>query len=175
MKRKPFYTPNPTRTEYRHDQQRAAKALGRRVKRPHVVHHHTPTQLVICENQAYHMLLHRRTVAVKFGYDPNVYAACYCCQKPYPVDEKRPTRKFCPACSYDYSVHRPSYSAEQRALMAAKNLISIRRFIKRTLKNGGSYPFDLSKAYPALAPEIIEGAKEIHRRHVLSHLATEGW
>lgn len=107
-KRKPFYTPDPSGWQYVLDRRRAAAALGRPVKRPNVVHHHTLTQLVICEDQAYHWLLHRRTVAVKFGYDPNVHHACYCCQKPYPVDRERLGRKFCPACTYDYTQDRSS-------------------------------------------------------------------
>lgn len=38
----------------------AEKALGKYLPPGAVVHHHSPTQLVICEDQAYHMLLHKR-------------------------------------------------------------------------------------------------------------------
>ena len=43
----------------------AEKALGKPLPVNAVVHHHTPEQLVICENQAYHLLLHQRTKALK--------------------------------------------------------------------------------------------------------------
>jgi len=102
-KRKPFYTPQPTAGQYSRDRKRAREAVGHPLKRSQRVHHHSLTQLVICEDQAYHMLLHRRTVAVRFGYNPNVHAACYCCQKPYPVDNEQLTRKFCPMCRYVFS------------------------------------------------------------------------
>ena len=52
----------------------AEKALGKSILRPIVVHHidgdktnDDNSNLVICENQAYHVLLHKRT---------NAYAAC---------------------------------------------------------------------------------------------------
>lgn len=39
-----------------------------------------PSNLVICENQAYHRFLHARMRAVKLGY-PAVYKWCHCCSK----------------------------------------------------------------------------------------------
>ena len=41
------------------------KAMGKPLNRPHVVHHHTPEQLVACENDAYHVLLHQRQRALR--------------------------------------------------------------------------------------------------------------
>lgn len=38
----------------------AEKALGKILPDKTVIHHHTPEQLVVCENQAYHLLLHQR-------------------------------------------------------------------------------------------------------------------
>ena len=43
-----------------HDRKRAERALGRPLTRWQQVHHHSPTQLVICEDVAYHHLLHAR-------------------------------------------------------------------------------------------------------------------
>jgi hypothetical protein len=38
----------------------AEKALGKSLPVKAVVHHHDPEQLVVCQDQAYHMLLHAR-------------------------------------------------------------------------------------------------------------------
>lgn len=38
----------------------AENALGKNLPEKAIVHHHTPDQLVICENQAYHNLIHQR-------------------------------------------------------------------------------------------------------------------
>lgn len=43
----------------------AEKALGKPLPRHAVVHHHTIKQIVICQDQAYHMLLHARMRAYK--------------------------------------------------------------------------------------------------------------
>ena len=43
----------------------AEKALGKTLPEGCVIHHHTDTQLVICENHKYHMLLHQRMRALK--------------------------------------------------------------------------------------------------------------
>lgn len=49
----------------------AERALGRKIKKPEVVHHvdgkksnNTPSNLVVCPNHAYHMLIHRRQNAL---------------------------------------------------------------------------------------------------------------
>lgn len=47
------------------DRKLAAKVLGRDLEWPERVHHHTDGTLIICEDQAYHFLLHRRTDALK--------------------------------------------------------------------------------------------------------------
>lgn len=38
----------------------AEKAFGKPLPPKCVVHHHSPVQLVVCENQGYHLLLHKR-------------------------------------------------------------------------------------------------------------------
>ncbi len=40
---------------------KAENILGKPLKPGTVIHHHSPEQLVICENNGYHMILHRRT------------------------------------------------------------------------------------------------------------------
>jgi hypothetical protein len=57
----------------------AEKALKKFLKLPHVVHHHTPEQLVICEDQAYHMLLHQRQRAYEACGHAN-WQRCYFCK-----------------------------------------------------------------------------------------------
>jgi hypothetical protein len=52
------------------DARRAARALGRRLRRPECVHHFTETQLVICQDPAYHALLHRLAYARRIERDP---------------------------------------------------------------------------------------------------------
>ena len=43
----------------------AEKALGKLLPEKAVVHHHTPEQPVICQDQSYHMLLHARQRALR--------------------------------------------------------------------------------------------------------------
>jgi hypothetical protein len=43
----------------------AESALGKPLPREVVIHHHTIKQLVICQDQAYHSLLHKRTRALR--------------------------------------------------------------------------------------------------------------
>lgn len=42
----------------------AEKVLGKQLPERAVIHHHTEKQLIICQNQNYHMLLHMRTNAL---------------------------------------------------------------------------------------------------------------
>lgn len=42
----------------------AEKALGKSLPPKAVVHHHTPEQLIVCQDQTYHMLLHQRERAL---------------------------------------------------------------------------------------------------------------
>lgn len=65
----------------------AARALGRPIPRGVVVHHvdynggnNTPRNLVICQDQAYHLLLHHRTDAYRATGDPSMRKCGYCHQ-----------------------------------------------------------------------------------------------
>lgn len=58
----------------------AEQAMGKPLNLPHVVHHHTPDQLVICEDQAYHLFLHQRTRAYKACGHANWLRCKYCKQ-----------------------------------------------------------------------------------------------
>jgi hypothetical protein len=64
---------------------KAREVLGKSLPKGTVVHHHSKEQLVICENQAYHLLLHQRTRALKACGNAN-WRKCYICKK---YDEPR--------------------------------------------------------------------------------------
>ena len=65
----------------------AERALGKPMPAGAVVHHadgnklnNAPTNLVICPNQAYHRLLHRRMAAMQACGDPN-WRKCWVCKQ----------------------------------------------------------------------------------------------
>lgn len=66
---------------------KAEMALGKPLPKKSIVHHHDPEQLVICENQAYHRLLHARARIVKAGGNPSVHKICNSCGKLKPKTE----------------------------------------------------------------------------------------
>jgi hypothetical protein len=64
----------------------AEKILGKLLPTGSIVHHYNekrgdnrPCNLVVCQDAAYHKLLHRRMRAVKAGY-PKDYRWCYLCK-----------------------------------------------------------------------------------------------
>jgi hypothetical protein len=58
----------------------AEKALGKQLPPKAVVHHHNPMQLVICQDQAYHLLLHRRKRAIAACGHAN-WRRCWVCKQ----------------------------------------------------------------------------------------------
>jgi len=58
----------------------AERVLGKPLPSQAVVHHHTPEQLVICQNQGYHRLLHMRQEALK-ACDHAHWRKCALCGK----------------------------------------------------------------------------------------------
>jgi hypothetical protein len=84
---------------------KACAALGRFLKPTEEVHHHTQTQLVICENHRYHILLHVRERVLRAGGNPNTDAFCTRCRCVKPVADFSPNRaqhmgrnQMCKAC-----------------------------------------------------------------------------
>lgn len=58
----------------------AEKSLGKPLIAPNCVHHYTPTQLVICEDHAYHHFLHQRQRAFEACGHANWLKCTYCKQ-----------------------------------------------------------------------------------------------
>lgn len=95
---------NPTRGSYRSAVSYGRKsyahvavaeaALGKRLPKGAEVHHvdgdrtnDENTNLVICQNRAYHQLLHVRARVLKAGGDPNTQRICSTCQRPRDFSE----------------------------------------------------------------------------------------
>ena len=68
MKRSVEFVVSPA--QHVKDRKRAERALGHPLKRSQPVHHFTETQLVICENAAYHSLLHEAAYYKRIDSDP---------------------------------------------------------------------------------------------------------
>ena len=56
----------------------AEKALGKPLPDKAVVHHYTAEQLIICQDQAYHLLLHQRQRAYEACGHANWFKCVYC-------------------------------------------------------------------------------------------------
>lgn len=94
----------------------AEKALGRILPPKVAVHHvdenpynNTPGNLVVCQDQAYHLLLHRRMRIVRAGGNPNRQSICGQCRQLkdndqfYPSKRNSGVRFNCKSCQRDYA------------------------------------------------------------------------
>ena len=82
-----FEHPRANKRGYvREDDLIAEKALGKPLPFGTLVHHHTPEQLVVCQDQTYHMLLHRRQRAFETCGHANWRKCNFCHQ--YDIPEK---------------------------------------------------------------------------------------
>jgi DNA-binding CsgD family transcriptional regulator len=120
----------------------AERALGRPLPPGAEVHHvdgdtlnNANSNLVICQDSAYHSLLHRRARTVLAGGDPNTQRTCCACRKPRDFAEFYNQRASeCKACAADrhrrthpptgrvpsfYKFHTPEAKAEIYRLIAA--------------------------------------------------------
>jgi hypothetical protein len=84
-----------TKREYLH-RRIAEQALGKPLPPKAIVHHADGSKseraaLVICEDQAYHMLLHVRMRVLRAGGDPNTERICYRCQRVTPISGFKPS------------------------------------------------------------------------------------
>ena len=64
----------------------AEQALGKPLPREAVIHHHTPEQIVICQDQGYHNTLHRRARAYKACGHAS-WRKCVHCKKYDPLEK----------------------------------------------------------------------------------------
>ena len=93
----------------------AETALGKPLPKRAEVHHvdgvkfnNAHSNLVICQDHAYHMLLHVRARVVRAGGNPNTQRICFRCRKLWPW--KNTKGRLCPACS---QVKWAAYSARK--------------------------------------------------------------
>jgi len=104
----------------------AERVLGRRLVNEEQVHHvdgdghnSEPWNLVICQDTAYHRLLHLRTRIIRAGGNPNTDAVCGICSKAKPRSEFRKASSrelgvaaFCRSCHRD---HERNYRIQKKA------------------------------------------------------------
>lgn len=101
----------------------AERAIGKSLPKGAVVHHvngdrgdNSPENLVVCENQTYHFLLHRRQDALAACGNPNYRQCCFCKQwdEPNNIHQCRPTSTY----------HHKACAAEwQRELRRERRLL----------------------------------------------------
>lgn len=86
----------------------AEKALGKYLPPKAIVHHHTPEQLVVGENQGYHMLIHQRQRALEACGHADWLKCPFCKQYDDPknlrIGKNKAGRH--PKCASDYAKKR---------------------------------------------------------------------
>ena len=94
---------------------RAIKALGKPLPPKAIVHHVDDSNpddspLVICQDQAYHLMLHRRLRVLRAGGNPDTDKWCFRCGKAKPISEFAPCvvkqGRPCRACDTAYAAAR---------------------------------------------------------------------
>lgn len=142
------------------DRKRAIAVLGRPLLRSQPIHHHSLTQIVICESDNYHRLLHRRERVLKAHGNPNTDEICPYCHNPRPAIGFKGWQ-----CEYCYLADRLWWA------LARVDCSVYRALDERT---------------PPIGPEATWGGKtaaelgektvfDVNRETRLLHLATEGW
>lgn len=101
----------------------AEKALGKQLPKNVVVHHHTSCELVICENENYHKLLHKRTRALYLGGNVNLCRCYYC--KQYFLHDQMNSCGSCKKCQAEKTTKWAEENPEKR------KEISRRAYIRR--------------------------------------------
>lgn len=114
----------------------AEKALGRYLEPEHPVHHfneikadNANTNLVICEDDAYHQLLHFRQRIVAAGGDPDTDKICTKCvmlksKTEFNCDKSRPDGREarCKSCKKEYdSIQKKLYQPIANAMRRARH------------------------------------------------------
>ena len=80
---------------------RAEKTLSKPLPESAVIHHHTPDEIIICQDQSYHMLIERRTRAYNACGHANWRWCCLCKKWDAPEKLYIPPRKgsaYHPSC-----------------------------------------------------------------------------
>ncbi len=105
----------------------AETALGRRLPDGAEVHHvdgdkknNRNGNLVICQDHAYHSLLHTRAKVVRAGGNPNTQAFCRKCRACKDLSEFHPSVKsLCKACMKDIDAKKWQQKAARQKTKAA--------------------------------------------------------
>jgi hypothetical protein len=98
----------------------AEAALGHPLPKGAEVHHvdedkrnNANSNLVICQDKAYHRFLHFRARIVKAGGNPNTERLCCCCKRIFPISGmvrrltgRKTLSSDCKGCSYQREVNR---------------------------------------------------------------------
>ena len=97
----------------------AERALGHSLPSKAEIHHvnlikwdNHPSNLVICQDHAYHRLLHRRTRIVQAGGDPNIHRICTHCQQLTVAKQRLHKKRF--LCRPCYNLARNAWRARRR-------------------------------------------------------------
>lgn len=151
---------------------RAEAALGKRLPTGAEVHHVDGTKsvyspLVICQDKAYHKLLHVRTRVVRAGGDPDTQRVCGACGKPRNISEfyQRKTDgsrvSTCKSCCSMFRGPRPScakFTPEERQRR--------RREVAAAMHKDGRLRAPIPTHEQAVAAGMASGAaRRARRRH----------